>query len=92
VSKTEDSRASEALWIYHRALFDENLRLVPVQGDHGPESGRIRTRRGGRDQGRTQPHELIGLDDYRVADTALLTPTRASRRRQPKNLAANHVN
>ncbi len=49
------------------------------------------TRRGGRDQGRTQPHELVGLDDDRVAGTALLSSTRASRSRQPEDLAANHV-
>ncbi len=41
------SRASEALWIYHRALLDEDLRLVPLQGNHGPEGGRTGTCRGG---------------------------------------------
>jgi hypothetical protein len=44
ISVEAPSRASKALWIYHRALLDENPRLIPVQGDHGPESGRMSTR------------------------------------------------
>jgi hypothetical protein len=49
------------------------------------------TRRGRRNQGRAQCHELVGLDDDRVADAALLSPSRASRGRQPEDLTANHV-
>ncbi len=49
-------------------------------------------RRGGRDQGRAQADELVGLDDDRVASAALLSPPGASWRRQPEDLTANHVN
>src|SRR5665811_872565 len=85
------SRASKALSIYHRALLDEDLRLVPLQSDHGPEGGRMGTRRGGREQGRAQPKELERLKNHRVTGTALLAATRTSRGRQSKDLAANHV-
>jgi hypothetical protein len=82
---------AEALRVDHRGLLYKNSRFVAVELDRRSERGRPGTDRGWRNEGRAQRHELVRLDDDRVAGAPLLTSACASRRRQAEDLATNHV-
>ena len=84
-------RSAEELWIDDGRLLDEDARLVPVDGDLRPEAGGVSARRGWRDENGAEVEELVCLDDNGVPSASLLVPPRASGRREPEELAANHL-
>lgn len=82
----------ETLWIDDDCLLDYHASLGALQADGRPKRGRACAGRGRRNEGRAQRHELVGLNDDRVAGAVLLPPAHTSWRRQSKDLAPNHVN
>jgi hypothetical protein len=83
--------AAESLGIDDRRLLDEDARLLTLQRDCRAEARGPSTSRGGRNEHRAHIEELVGLDDDGIASSALLSPARASRRRQAEDLAASHL-
>ncbi len=83
--------ASESLRVYNGGLLDQDTGLPAIHGDDRSERCRSGAGRRRRDKCRAQRHELVGLDDDRIAGPALLPTARVPRGRQPKDLTANHV-
>ena len=84
-------RSAEPLRIDDSRLLHEHTRLLAREPDHRPKARGAGARRGGRHEQRAQAEELVSLYDDRVAGALLLMPTRALRRRESQDFAADHL-
>ena len=84
-------RAAEALGVDDGGLLHQDVRLGGVEGNRRPIAGWTGAVRGRREKHRAQPEQLVGLNGNRVAGAALLGAASIARRRQTKDLTANHL-
>jgi len=74
---------------YRHGLLGEHLCRFPANDNGGPEDARLGGS-GGRCDDEGREHQIIGLQDHRVAEAALLVATCAAGRAQAP-LAVNHL-
>ena len=83
-------RRTQPLRIDDGRLLDEHARLRPQQLDRRSEGGRPRARGRRCNEYGAEPQEVVGLNDDRVARSALLSASHTPSSGQAKDLATDH--